>query len=111
MAYKLSEEGSTLVFCGTVGRGVDSVAKSLLAVLECIETLPDRFILKRDKKSSFYAEKWYGNTYITDAIDHGIGIHFGDMPEQVRMAVEEDFREGMLCVLIVKQLEKNMINP
>jgi superfamily II DNA/RNA helicase len=100
LAYKLSEEGATLVFCGTVYHSVDSVANSMLDLLKLID-IPERFRIKTNKKSSFYAEKWYGNaSYITDSINHGIGIHFGDMPEQVRMAVEEDFREGFLCVLL-----------
>jgi len=31
----------------------------------------------------------YGeNHYITQALKHGIGIHFGDMPEQVRNSVD-----------------------
>jgi superfamily II DNA/RNA helicase len=99
LAYKLSEEGATLVFCGTVWHGIDIVAKSLLELLELID-IPERFKLNRNKKSSFYAEKWYGDTYIKKAIEHGIGIHFGDMPEQVRVAVEEDFRESLLCILL-----------
>lgn len=99
LAYKLSEEGATLVFCGTVKNSIDSVAKSLLDLLKLVD-IPDRFKLNKNKKSSFYAEKWYGETYITKAIDCGIGIHFGDMPEQVRMAVEEDFKEGILCILL-----------
>jgi len=99
LAFKLSEEGATLVFCGTVNRGVDSVAKSLLNLLGLVD-IPDRFKLNKSKKSSYYTEKWYGDSYITSAIDHGIGIHYGDMPEQVRMAVEEDFKDGRLCVLL-----------
>jgi len=99
LAYKLSEEGATLVFCGTVDKGVNSVTKSLLDLLKLVD-VPDRFKLNKNKRSSFYAEKWYGEEYITKAIDCGIGIHFGDMPEQVRVAVEEDFKEGFLCILI-----------
>jgi replicative superfamily II helicase len=100
LAYKLSEEGSTLIFCGTVKNGIDSVAKSLLNLLNLVD-VPERFNLDKNKKSSIYAEKWYGETnYITKAIYRGIGVHFGDMPEQVRIAVEEDFREGLLCILL-----------
>ena len=100
LAYKLSEGGTTLVFCGTVTRGgIDSVAKSMIDLLSLID-VPERFKSNKNKKSFFYSEKWYGEGYITNAIEHGIGVHFGDMPEQVRIAVEDDFREGLLCVLL-----------
>ncbi|TGL36098.1 helicase-related protein, partial [Leptospira bourretii] len=99
LAFKMSEDGNTLVFCAQVQR-IKTVAKSLKALFSVIE-VPKRFLYFNQKKSSFYASLWYGNeSYITEAIDHGIGIHFGDMPEQVRNAVEEDFRKGLLSILL-----------
>lgn len=99
LAYKLSGEGSTLVFCAQVPR-IESVGNALLAILSVTEP-PDRFKYQNDKKSSHYAEMWYGSTsYITRCIHHGIGIHYGDMPEQVRNAVEDDFRSGNLSVML-----------
>ncbi|MBN2616579.1 MAG: DEAD/DEAH box helicase [Bacteroidales bacterium] len=100
LAYKLSEEGNTLVFCAQVPR-IKSVATSFLLLLEKIEEIPDRFKVDTDKKSSYYSQIWYGeDSYITQSIDRGIGIHYGDMPEQVRTAVEDDFRKGNLKVLL-----------
>lgn len=100
LAYKLSEEGSTLVFCGQVKR-IESVGKRFLELLEVIDKIPDRFKLNKGKKSSFYSRIWFEeNFYITKLIDHGIGIHYGDMPEQLRTAVEDDFRKGNLSVLL-----------
>jgi len=100
LAFKLSEEGNTLVFCAQVPR-IKSVATSFLLLLEKIEDIPDRFKLFTNKKSSYYAGVWYGeNSYITKSINNGIGIHYGDMPEQVRTAVEDDFRNGHLKVLL-----------
>ncbi|WP_272023832.1 DEAD/DEAH box helicase [Olleya namhaensis] len=102
LAYKLSEEGNTLVFCAQVPR-IKSVATAFLKLLSNIEKeqKPSRFIENETKESSYYADIWYGNdSYITQSINLGIGIHYGDMPEQVRNAVESDFRKGLLTVLL-----------
>lgn len=102
LAYKLSEEGNTLVFCAQVPR-IKSVATSFLELLSKIdiESTPIRFKENRNKESLYYAEIWYGKeSYITKSIGLGIGIHYGDMPEQVRNAVESDFRAGKLTVLL-----------
>jgi replicative superfamily II helicase len=99
LAFKLSLEGGTLVFCAQQ-RYVESAAKALLKILEKV-SCPDRFIYNTNKESSYYANIWYNsNSVISKAIDRGIGIHFGDMPEQVRMAVENDFKNGRLVVLL-----------
>lgn len=99
LAFKLSLEGGTLVFCAQQ-RYVESTAKALLKILEQV-SCPDRFMYNTNKESSYYANIWYSsNSIISKAIDHGIGIHFGDMPEQVRMAVENDFKNGKLAVLL-----------
>lgn len=100
LAFKLSEEGNTLVFCAQVPR-IKSVATSFLLLLSKVEDIPERFVLNKNKKSSYYANIWYGDgSYIAKCIDRGIGIHYGDMPEQVRTAVEDDFRNGNLKVLL-----------
>lgn len=100
LAFKLSDEGNTLVFCAQVPR-IKSVATSFLLLLSKVEDIPERFVLNKNKKSSYYSNIWYGDdSYITKCIDKGIGIHYGDMPEQVRTAVEDDFRNGNLKVLL-----------
>ena len=100
LAFKLSEEGNTLVFCAQVPR-IKSVATSFLLLLSKVEDIPERFRLFKNKKSSYYANIWFGgDSYITKCIDRGVGIHYGDMPEQVRTAVEDDFRNGYLKVLL-----------
>ncbi|MCK5146823.1 DEAD/DEAH box helicase [bacterium] len=102
LAFKLSEGGNTLVFCAQVQR-IKSVANALLSLLSVIEVdeIPKRFQLNENKKSSYYSKIWFrSDSFITKSINYGIGIHYGDMPEQVRTAVEDDFRNGNLTVLL-----------
>jgi helicase len=102
LAYKLSEEGNTLVFCAQVRR-IKSVGTSLLELFSSIEIeeIPSRFKKNKKKESSYYSQIWYGkDSYVTKCINMGVGIHYGDMPEQVRNAVESDFRTGLLTVLL-----------
>ena len=54
-----------------------------------------------NKDSYITALEWFGEEHtVTKAIKLGIGIHYGDMPEVVRKAVEKDFRDRKLRVLI-----------
>jgi len=112
LAYKLSFEGNTLIFCAQV-RYTKSISESLLKIISAIvpENIPIWFSENTDKESFHFAEKWYGNdAYISKAIKRGIGIHFSDMPEQVRAAVENDFRNGNLKVLLATNTVGQGIN-
>jgi len=112
LAYKLSSEGNTLVFCAQVPR-IKSVAKPLLRIIDIMKTksIPSWFVEDKDKESYYYSNIWYGsNSYVTKAIKSGIGIHYGSMPEQVRSAVENDFRNGKLRVLLATNTVGQGIN-
>lgn len=104
LAFKISEEGNVLVFCSQV-RYLKSIADKILSILfqynkQNIES-PPFLHSNTNKSSSYYSRIWYGeDSYITKAIDFGIGIHFGDMSEPVRNAVENDFRLGNLRILL-----------
>ena len=102
LAYKFSFQGSTLVFCAQPRqtKGVYNRIKLIIDTIP-IEELPEWFRPKEQKQSYYYSKIWYGeNYYITQALKIGIGIHFGDMPEQVRNAVENDYRNGKLKILL-----------
>jgi len=101
LTYKMSFEGNTLVFCSQP-KLTKTVADRLLQIIYAVGAdIPAWFTDNEDKESYFYAQMWYGNDdYITKAIKRGIGIHFGDMPEQVRNSVEHDYRNGKLRVLL-----------
>jgi len=43
---------------------------------------------------------WYGEeNIITKCLKYGIGIHFGDLYDPVRKAIENDFRNNKLIFL------------
>lgn len=104
LANKLSEDGEeTLIFCGQP-KGTEAVANSFLKFLDLEndnEKINNNYPEDTNKCSYFYSEKWFGEeSHITRCIKRGIGIHYGDMPEQVRNSVESDYREGKLKILI-----------
>jgi helicase len=104
LAYRLSFDGNTLVFCSQV-RNTDQVGTALLNLLaklrETNGDVPAWFQQNTNRESYFFARKWYGaDSYITQCLSYGIGIHFGDLPEAIRRSVEDDFVKGNLKVLI-----------
>ncbi len=106
LAYKLANDGNCLIFCSQV-RYTTSVAKSFLKLFKVLKdaNLPitNYFLENTDKESYFYAAKWYGedeDSYVSQCIKRGIGIHYGDMPESVRRSVELDYQTGKLRILI-----------
>ncbi|MTH15890.1 DEAD/DEAH box helicase [Flavobacterium sp. LC2016-01] len=101
LAYRMTFEGNTLVFCGQPRRTL-TIANQLLQILQGIDIdLPEWFEADEGKESFYYTKMWYGeDDPITQSIRHGIGIHFGDMPEQVRNSVEHDYRTGRLRLLL-----------
>jgi replicative superfamily II helicase len=98
LGYKLAFDGSTLIFCATPKNIVNILNKYLTIIKD--KMYPNIYRYNNKKESSYYAHIWYGDSIISEAIDHGIGAHYGDMPEQVRVAVENDFRSGKLVVLL-----------
>ena len=100
LGIKVSEIGNTLIFCGQVQR-IESVAEKYLKIFEKNPQGIDHLIPDENKESYFYSKVWYGeNNLITKSILYGIGIHYGDMPEQVRAAVEKDYKCQKLKILL-----------
>jgi superfamily II DNA/RNA helicase len=104
LAYELSKGGNCLIFCSQV-KDTERVGNALLSILvrqeEVKNAIPDNYVINRERESYYFARKWFGdNSYISKCLERGIGIHYGDMPESVRMAVESDYRSGYLQVLI-----------
>ncbi len=104
LCFELSKDGNCLVFCAQV-EDTRRVGEALLKIISAVEaargTVPDHFKPGTETESHFFATKWYGtDSYVSKCLEHGIGIHYGDMPEPVRRSVESDYRLGVLKVLI-----------
>lgn len=105
LAYKLSSEGPILIFC-TMPRLATAIGDAFLELLRLKEnevgfSCPDYFRENVDKESSVVAEKWLDpESTITKCLKRGVGIHYGPLADPVRKAIERDFRERKLRVLI-----------
>jgi len=102
LGYKISASGNTLIFCSQPGH-TRSIGRAFLKYFKFDDpkNIPKYLLDDSEKQSYYYSKIWFGDdSYITKCLKRGIGIHFGDMPEQVRNAVEEDFRNGKIRILI-----------
>lgn len=98
LAYKLVAEGETLVFCGTK-TDIKSIATRLTYLCE---TYPNSVLIENKETASYYyCEQYFGkDDYRTKAIKNGIGVHYGNLPEQIRLSVEEDYKNHKLHAMI-----------
>lgn len=100
LGIKLAETENTLIFCGQVKR-IESVAKRFATIFKRNENGIACFVPNKNKEAYFYSALWFGEEHwITKSILYGIGIHFGDMPEQVRSAVENDYKAQKLKIIL-----------
>jgi helicase len=102
LALKFAELGPVLVFC-TQPDFVKAVANALsdrlhfLALVE--EPTPSYFTEDTESRTAILAEEYLGEPFIT-WFKSGIGVHYGDLPDPIRHAVEADFRHRKLRVLV-----------
>lgn len=114
LAFKFAELGPVLVFCSQ-RNFVNSVAKALQEKLNLLaltgQAIPSYFrTLQSDlfssyaesteNRSALLAQEWFGGREITSWLQSGIGVHHGDLPDVIRKAIETDFRQRRLRVLI-----------
>lgn len=102
LAFKFAANGNTFVYISQV-RYIKSVSNALVDIINANNTLKiDTSFFKTEARQSLYfAKKWFGeDSFVTKALSMGIGIHYGDMPEAVRKAVEMDYLNGNLTVLL-----------
>lgn len=100
LGIKFSEKGNTLVFCGRV-IGIGYVLNKYVQIFQKNPNGIAHLIPDENKESYFYSKEWYGkNDPITISILYGVGTHYGDMPEQVRNAVEKDYNNQKLKILL-----------
>lgn len=102
LAYNLLSNGQVLVFSGYPDR-IIWVAKELIKLIKYMETLYGEasLISNTNTESYYYSSMYYkSDDIIPTAISYGIGIHYGDLPEQIRKSVENDYNRGLLKILI-----------
>ena len=104
LACNLSLTGNTLIFCARAD-WAKSISDAFTIYLNILESnnisLPYNFKKNIITESYYHSLEWYGeNSNITKCISHGIGIHFGDMPEPLRRSIENDYRQEKLKILI-----------
>lgn len=102
LAYSLLDNGQVLVFSGYPGR-IIFVANEILELIKFLEKINGTSKLSQNFNSESY---YFANKYpqldstIALAISYGIGIHYGDLPIQIRKSVERDYNRGVLKILI-----------
>lgn len=104
LALKYSEFGSVLVFCPTprlttaVGLAIlDRVNWTELAGLTDIPTPPTTM----DTRSAQLAQEWLGQEHkVTKLLGRGIAVHYGQLPNVVKTAVENDFRAKRYKIIV-----------
>jgi helicase len=103
LALKFAELGPVLVFCPQTNY-VEAVAKALQERLRLAsltgETIPAYFSGNAGIRSATLAEDWLGERAITTWLRAGIGVHHGSLPDVLRTAIETDFRQRNLRVLV-----------
>lgn len=108
LAYRYLREGSVLIYCATVGRrrggGVYSVLKAFLKLIDTLDThfeIDTHFPKVTDSEALEAAIRWYGEgSIITQCIRRGIAPHFGDLADEVRKAVEREYAQKKLKILV-----------
>ncbi len=114
LGFEFSKKGPTLVFTPRPD-WVVSTASKLLDLLKGLELkgdeIPECFRHSQDLKSLGPAKEWYGEDsteyYL---LSRGIGIHHGRLPDALRKAVEDDFREERIRILFANSTVSQGIN-
>lgn len=102
LALKFAELGPVLVF-STQPDFVKAVANALSIRLRLLsltnQAIPPYFSADNGSRAAILAEEYLGEPFIS-WFKSGIGVHYGDLPDPIRTAVETDFRQRKLRVLI-----------
>jgi helicase len=106
LAVQFARADPVLVFCAQK-RDVRSVIENILTSLKYLEAsdvLPTdklRYVETPDLESYQLAVDWLGEEHpLTRALHHSVALHYGPLPDPVRQAVEDEFREGSIRILV-----------
>lgn len=112
LAYELATNGNTLLFCGQV-RVIYDVLEELLSLIQFVNNkhIKTPFEININKASYYYACNYFGeDNLITKAIKNGIGIHYSDLPEELKSSIEKDYKRGELKVLLCTSTLEQGVN-
>ena len=104
LAYKLISEGNILIFTSQAQFSL-SIGKSFLRLFELKnlvnEEIDSNFKNNGKLLSLNISEKLLGKNHdVSKCLRYNIGIHNGDLPEELRKSIESDFKNRKLKVLI-----------
>lgn len=104
LAYRFAELGPVLVFCSQTNF-VEAVAKALESRLDLArktgKTIPSYLSNSVSTKTVSCAREWLGDNHrVTGFFKKGIAVHHGKLPDILRKAIEDDFRNRNFRILI-----------
>lgn len=106
LAARFAQTGPVLVFCATT-TDVRTLIENIIISLQYLESdnqiTSDNLKYKQDPhlESFDLAKEWLGDEHpLTRALHHGVGLHYGPLPDPVRRAVENEFRDGKITILV-----------
>lgn len=106
VASKFAQSGPVLIFTSEK-RQIDWLAnnlKELLTWLGASDKSPtDRLSFSENPDLDSYriAREWLGDDHLlSKSLRYGVGVHHGDLPDPVRNAVEYDYKEERINILI-----------
>jgi len=106
LAVQFSSAGPVLVFCATRD-DVRTVTRNIITFLDYLqasEKLSNAKLAYADSPNSEsyqLASNWLGDSHIlTQALHYGVALHFGPLPDPVREAVEDEFKNGKIQILV-----------
>ncbi|MBI5841737.1 MAG: DEAD/DEAH box helicase [Chloroflexi bacterium] len=100
LAISMARTDPILVFCA-MKKEVRLVAEKIIELLAAnpVPFLP--FTESPNLESYDVARRWLGDEHtLTKVLRYGVGIHYGPLPEPVREAVESDFKQKKISILI-----------
>lgn len=106
LAVQFSSAGPVLVFCATKD-DVRSVTKNIITFLKYLQISEKlgnarlAYIDLPNSESYQLSSSWLGDSHIlTQALHYGVALHFGPLPDPVREAIEDEFKNGKIQILV-----------
>lgn len=106
LAAKFSKTGPVLVFCAMTSevRNVTENTITSLKYLEASDQAPRddmKYVQNPNMESFNLAKEWLGEDHpLVRGLHYRVGLHYGPLPHPVRQAVEDDFRNGKIQILV-----------